>query len=93
MATVRYIVDDVDAAISFYCGCLGFREVMHPAPAFALLVRDDLRAYRQIERDARAGRAQAAADELESIHFATPPFQARIPKLRALSAAAPRSVR
>jgi catechol 2,3-dioxygenase-like lactoylglutathione lyase family enzyme len=43
MATVRYIVDDVDAAITFYCGCLGFREVMHPAPAFALLVRDDLR--------------------------------------------------
>ncbi len=43
MATVRYIVHDVDAAIAFYCGQLGFREVMHPAPAFAMLVRDDLR--------------------------------------------------
>jgi catechol 2,3-dioxygenase-like lactoylglutathione lyase family enzyme len=43
MATVRYIVHDVDAAIAFYCGHLGFREVMHPAPAFAMLVRDDLR--------------------------------------------------
>ncbi|MEU6280827.1 VOC family protein [Streptomyces sp. NPDC047028] len=43
MAMVRYIVDDVDAAIAFYCTHLGFREVMHPAPAFALLVRDDLR--------------------------------------------------
>ena len=43
MATVRYIVDDVDAAISFYCQHLGFREAMHPAPAFAMLVRDDLR--------------------------------------------------
>ena len=43
MATVRYIVDDVDAAIAFYCQHLGFREVMHPAPAFAMLVRDDLR--------------------------------------------------
>ena len=43
MATVRYIVNDVDAAIAFYCGHLGFREVMHPAPAFAMLVRDDLR--------------------------------------------------
>jgi len=43
MATVRYIVDDVDAAIAFYCGQLGFREVMHPAPAFAMIVRDDLR--------------------------------------------------
>ena len=43
MATVRYIVDDVDAAIAFYCGNLGFREVMHPAPTFAMLARDDLR--------------------------------------------------
>jgi len=40
---VRYIVDDVDAAIDFYCGQLGFREVMHPAPAFAMLMRGDLR--------------------------------------------------
>jgi catechol 2,3-dioxygenase-like lactoylglutathione lyase family enzyme len=45
MATVsvRYIVDDVDAAIAFYCDNLGFTEVMHPAPAFAMLSRGDLR--------------------------------------------------
>jgi catechol 2,3-dioxygenase-like lactoylglutathione lyase family enzyme len=45
MATVsvRYIVDDVDAAIEFYCGHLGFEEVMHPAPTFAMLSRGDLR--------------------------------------------------
>ena len=45
MATVsvRYIVDDVDAAIGFYCSQLGFEEVMHPAPAFAMLSRGDLR--------------------------------------------------
>jgi catechol 2,3-dioxygenase-like lactoylglutathione lyase family enzyme len=43
VATVRYIVDDVDAAIAFYCGHLGFRELMHPAPTFAMLARDDLR--------------------------------------------------
>ncbi len=43
MATVRYIVHDVDAAIAFYCKHLGFHEVMHPAPAFAMLMRDDLR--------------------------------------------------
>jgi catechol 2,3-dioxygenase-like lactoylglutathione lyase family enzyme len=45
MATVgvRYIVDDVDAAIGFYCGNLGFEEVMHPAPTFAMLSRGDLR--------------------------------------------------
>lgn len=45
MATVsvRYIVNDVDEAIAFYCGLLGFDEVMHPAPAFAMLSRGDLR--------------------------------------------------
>ena len=45
MATVsvRYIVNDVDEAIAFYCGKLGFHEDMHPAPAFAMLSRDDLR--------------------------------------------------
>jgi catechol 2,3-dioxygenase-like lactoylglutathione lyase family enzyme len=45
MATVsvRYIVDDVDAAIEFYCRQLGFHEDMHPAPAFAMLSRGDLR--------------------------------------------------
>jgi catechol 2,3-dioxygenase-like lactoylglutathione lyase family enzyme len=45
MATVsvRYIVHDVDAAIAFYTRHLGFTEVMHPAPAFAMLSRDDLR--------------------------------------------------
>jgi catechol 2,3-dioxygenase-like lactoylglutathione lyase family enzyme len=45
MATVsvRYIVDDVDAAIAFYCGHLGFEEKMHPAPTFAMLTRGDLR--------------------------------------------------
>lgn len=45
MATVqvRYIVNDVDAAIAFYCKLLGFQEIMHPAPAFAMLSRGDLR--------------------------------------------------
>jgi catechol 2,3-dioxygenase-like lactoylglutathione lyase family enzyme len=41
--SVRYIVDDVDAAIDFYCGQLAFEEVMHPAPSFAMLSRGDLR--------------------------------------------------
>jgi catechol 2,3-dioxygenase-like lactoylglutathione lyase family enzyme len=43
MVTVRYIVDDVDAALAFYCDRLGFHEVMHPAPSFALATRGDLR--------------------------------------------------
>jgi len=40
---VRYIVRDVDAAIAFYAGQLGFRLDMHPAPAFAMLSRGGLR--------------------------------------------------
>jgi catechol 2,3-dioxygenase-like lactoylglutathione lyase family enzyme len=45
MATVsvRYIVNDVDAAIAFYRQHLGFAEVMHPAPTFAMLSLGDLR--------------------------------------------------
>jgi catechol 2,3-dioxygenase-like lactoylglutathione lyase family enzyme len=45
MATVsvRYIVNDVDTAIAFYCQHLGFAEVMHPAPTFAMLSLGDLR--------------------------------------------------
>ncbi len=41
--SVRYIVDDVDAAIDFYRERLGFSEVMHPAPTFAMLSRGELR--------------------------------------------------
>jgi catechol 2,3-dioxygenase-like lactoylglutathione lyase family enzyme len=40
---VRYIVHDVDAALEFYTGRLGFAEVMHPAPTFAMLSRGALR--------------------------------------------------
>ena len=40
---MRYIVDDVDAAIAFYTEHLGFEVVLHPAPGFAMLSRRDLR--------------------------------------------------
>jgi catechol 2,3-dioxygenase-like lactoylglutathione lyase family enzyme len=41
--SVRYIVDDVDAAIAFYTEHLGFDVEMHPAPGFVSLSRGDLR--------------------------------------------------
>ncbi len=41
--SVRYIVDDVDAAIAFYTEHLDFSVVMHPAPTFAIIDRGDLR--------------------------------------------------
>jgi catechol 2,3-dioxygenase-like lactoylglutathione lyase family enzyme len=40
---VRYIVDDVDAAIAFYTKHLDFRVDLHPAPGFASLSRGNLR--------------------------------------------------
>ena len=45
MATVqvRYIVDDIDAAIDFYTKRLQFTLNMRPAPSFAMLTRGDLR--------------------------------------------------
>ena len=33
--SVRYIVNDVDAAIPVYTGILGFKLEIHPAPGFA----------------------------------------------------------
>ncbi len=43
MVSVRYIVNDVDAAVAFYTQHLGFGVVMHPAPTFAVVSRGDLR--------------------------------------------------
>jgi predicted enzyme related to lactoylglutathione lyase len=41
--SVRYIVEDVDAAIPFYTNLLDFKVDMHPGPGFASLSRGDLR--------------------------------------------------
>jgi catechol 2,3-dioxygenase-like lactoylglutathione lyase family enzyme len=58
---VRYIVTDVDAAIAFYCRHLGFHEDMHPAPAFAMLSRGDLRLVLSAP-SANAGGGQSMPD-------------------------------
>jgi len=60
--SVRYIVDDVDAAIEFYCGRLGFQEVMHPAPSFAMLSRGDLRLALNAPGGGPGGGGQAMPD-------------------------------
>jgi len=39
---VRYIVDDVDAAVAFYSGHLAFRVVAQSGPYFAILERENL---------------------------------------------------
>ena len=54
---VRYIVNDVDAAISFYTGMLGFKLELHPAPGFAMLSRGDLQLL--LNRPGAGGAGQA----------------------------------
>jgi catechol 2,3-dioxygenase-like lactoylglutathione lyase family enzyme len=42
MAVFRYLVEDVDAAIAFYTGQLGFTLEQQMSPAFGIVTRDDL---------------------------------------------------
>ena len=42
MASIRYLVKDVDRSIAFYTGHLGFKLVQQAGPAFASVSRDDL---------------------------------------------------
>jgi catechol 2,3-dioxygenase-like lactoylglutathione lyase family enzyme len=53
---VRYMVEDVDAAIAFYTTHLGFTLLTRAAPAFADVVRRDLRLLLS-GRTSSAGRA------------------------------------
>ena len=41
--SVRYIVNDVETAASFYARHLGFKVEMNPAPGFAMLSRGNLK--------------------------------------------------
>jgi len=43
MVSVRYIVENVDAAVAFYSAHLGFDLEFQPAPGFAIIARGDLR--------------------------------------------------
>lgn len=41
--TVRYFVDDLDAAVDFYCRLLGFESELLASPTFAMLYMGELR--------------------------------------------------
>jgi len=58
--SVRYIVNDVDAAIAFYTEALGFKLDMHPAPGFAALSRGELRML--LNKPGAGGAGQATPD-------------------------------
>jgi catechol 2,3-dioxygenase-like lactoylglutathione lyase family enzyme len=57
---IRYIVTDVDAAIAFYTGRLGFQIDMHPGPGFAMLSRGNLQLL--LNRPGAGGAGQAMSD-------------------------------
>jgi catechol 2,3-dioxygenase-like lactoylglutathione lyase family enzyme len=58
--SVRYIVDDVDDAISFYTKMLGFSVDLHPAPGFARLTRGEL--HLLLNRPGVGGAGQSMPD-------------------------------
>jgi catechol 2,3-dioxygenase-like lactoylglutathione lyase family enzyme len=60
MVSVRYITDDVDAAVDFYAERLGFNVEMRPGPGFAVLSRGDLRLL--LNRPGAGGAGQPMPD-------------------------------
>src|SRR5919202_3589287 len=59
-ASVRYITDDVDAAVAFYVERLGFNVEARPGPGFALLSRGALRLL--LNRPGAGGAGQPTSD-------------------------------
>lgn len=60
--SVRYIVTDVEAAIGFYTGLLGFQLDIHPAPGFARLSRNGFQLL--LNRPGAGGAGQATNEGL-----------------------------
>ncbi|WBB50406.1 VOC family protein [Verrucosispora sp. WMMA2044] len=83
-ASVRYIVDDVQAAIDFYTTHLGFTVNMSAAPAFADVVRGRLRLLLSgaPSSGARATPADASGPGRNRIHLPVENLDAEISRLR-----------
>jgi catechol 2,3-dioxygenase-like lactoylglutathione lyase family enzyme len=82
-AAVRYIVDDVPAAVDFYTTHLGFTVTMS-APAFADVVRGPLRLLLSgpASSGARATPDDAATPGRNRIHLVVDDLDAEIARLR-----------
>ena len=61
VVAVRYIVSDLDPALTFYTERLGFNVELHPAPTFAMLRRGDLRLLLSVP-SGQGGGGQVLAD-------------------------------
>ena len=83
-ASVRYIVDDVQAAIDFYTTHLGFTVNTSAAPAFADVVRGPLRLLLSgpASSGARATPDDASLAGRNRIHLVVDDLDAEISRLR-----------
>lgn len=87
LVSVRYMVDDVDTAIDFYTTHLGFTVRMSAAPAFADVLRGNLRLLLS-GPSSSAGRpmpdgAQPAPGGWNRIHLIVSDIAAEVDRLRA----------
>ena len=87
LVNVRYMVDDVDAAVAFYTEHLGFEVRMSAAPAFADVLRGNLRLLLSGPASS-AGRPMADGEVpgpggWNRIHLITPDLDAEVERLRA----------
>ena len=82
-ASVRYLVDDVQAAVDFYTTHLGFTLNSSPAPAFADVVRGPLRLLLSgpASSGARATPDDAASAGRNRIHLIVGDLDAEIDRL------------
>jgi catechol 2,3-dioxygenase-like lactoylglutathione lyase family enzyme len=85
LASVRYIVDDVAAAVHFYTTHLGFTLRTNPAPAFADVVRGPLRLLLSgpASSGARATPEDSTAPGRNRIHLIVDDLETEIARLRA----------
>ena len=84
LASVRYLVDDVQAAVEFYTKVLGFTVRTNVAPAFADVTRGPLRLLLSgpASSGARATPADATAAGRNRIHLVVADLDAEIERLR-----------
>jgi len=88
-ACVRYIVDDVQRAIEFYTGQLGFKLEMHPAPPFAEISHGELHIYLTQPSSSGGGGAPMPSGEAQKpggwnrIHLVVEDLDGAVARLKA----------